>query len=286
MGVMDFFTSLAGVAAPLFLIASPILSYADQAMSMHRAKSSAGFSLDIPLIMLVASIFRIFFYPGAKYDVALLVQSFVNVFMQVILLKIALDNRPSSSSRGGDAGIPFTAPHEGLTGFSRPLNFWRWRSSKPYWQFLLGLTVALLVLELLISPFDSIYPAYSSLTGVIGLSVEATLPLPQLYINAQSGSCRGFRFSLLASWIAGDSMKMFWFFTSESEIPLAFKLCGVFQAMCDALIGVQYFIYRNRAAPVKAQKDWELAETTSSSNWQTPVGRRTPSTSVGEKSYH
>jgi hypothetical protein len=37
---------------------SPILSYSDQAVSMHRNKSSAGFSLDIPLIMLVASILK------------------------------------------------------------------------------------------------------------------------------------------------------------------------------------------------------------------------------------
>jgi hypothetical protein len=56
--MMGFFTRLASIAAPLFLIASPVLSYADQAISMHRAKSSAGFSLDIPLIMLVASMFR------------------------------------------------------------------------------------------------------------------------------------------------------------------------------------------------------------------------------------
>jgi hypothetical protein len=55
---MGFFTSLAGIAAPLFLITSPIFSYTDQALSMHRLKSSAGFSLDIPLIMLVASMFR------------------------------------------------------------------------------------------------------------------------------------------------------------------------------------------------------------------------------------
>lgn len=44
--------------APMFLIASPILSYSDQALSMQRNKSSAGFSLDIPLIMLVASFLR------------------------------------------------------------------------------------------------------------------------------------------------------------------------------------------------------------------------------------
>ena len=40
------------------LVASPITSYADQILSIHRNKSSAGFSLDIPLIMLVASILK------------------------------------------------------------------------------------------------------------------------------------------------------------------------------------------------------------------------------------
>lgn len=40
------------------LITSPITSYADQIYSIHRTRSSAGFSLDIPLIMLVASILK------------------------------------------------------------------------------------------------------------------------------------------------------------------------------------------------------------------------------------
>ncbi|KAI0157804.1 hypothetical protein GGR57DRAFT_55977 [Xylariaceae sp. FL1272] len=236
---MGWFTSLTGVIAPVFLITSPILSYADQALSMRRLKSSAGFSLDIPLIMLVASMFRIFYYPGAKYDFALLIQSFCNIFMQVILLKIALDNRPGPSSKGGDSALPFVGAQDGHPGFRRPWNFWQWRSTKPYWHFLLYLFVSLAALELLLAPFDSVYPAYSVLIGYIGLSVEATLPLPQLYANAQSKSCKGFRFSVLASWLIGDAMKMFWFFTATTEIPLAFKLCGTFQAMCDALIGLQ-----------------------------------------------
>lgn len=55
---MGWLTSVTGVLAPLFLVLSPFLSYGDQALSMHRNKSSAGFSLDIPLIMLVASFLR------------------------------------------------------------------------------------------------------------------------------------------------------------------------------------------------------------------------------------
>jgi hypothetical protein len=55
---MSWLTELTGILAPFFIVMSPILSYSDQIISMHRSKSSAGFSLDIPLIMLVASFLR------------------------------------------------------------------------------------------------------------------------------------------------------------------------------------------------------------------------------------
>lgn len=41
---------------------SPITSYADQIASIHRSKTSDGFSLDIPLIMLMASILKYDFH--------------------------------------------------------------------------------------------------------------------------------------------------------------------------------------------------------------------------------
>lgn len=56
---MDAFLSFVrDVVAPILLVTSPVTSYADQILSMHRTKSSAGFSLDVPLIMLVASLLR------------------------------------------------------------------------------------------------------------------------------------------------------------------------------------------------------------------------------------
>lgn len=134
---MGLFASVTAYAAPVFLIASPILTYTDQAMSMHRSGSSAGFSLDIPLIMLVASICRLFYWPGARFDTALLVQAFCNIFIQLVVLKVALDNRPGHSSKGGEAAVPFAGVRDGGGsgsgggGFQRPFNFWRWRSDKP-----------------------------------------------------------------------------------------------------------------------------------------------------------
>src|SRR2546421_7033113 len=79
----------------------------------------------------------------------------------------------------------------------------------------------------------------------MALSIEATLPLPQIFSNYSSRSCRGFRFSVLASWIFGDVLKMIFFFFAENEIPRAFKLCGVFQFACDLFLGLQYWMYRD-----------------------------------------
>lgn len=72
---------------------------------------------------------RIFYYPGAKFDIALLIQSLVMTVMQVVLLKIALDHRPAPSSKGGDAAVPFAKINERER--QRPFNFWQWRSPKP-----------------------------------------------------------------------------------------------------------------------------------------------------------
>ncbi|KAK4127775.1 hypothetical protein N657DRAFT_687989 [Parathielavia appendiculata] len=277
---MGWLTTLFGCLTPAFLILSPVLSYSDQAYSMYRTRSSAGFSLDIPLIMLVASLLRIFYYPGAKFDNALLVQSFVMVAVQVVLLKIALDHRPPPYSRGGDAAVPFARASE----TQRPFDFWQWKSPKPYWRFLLSLFIGLVICELLLAPVPSVYQSYSLLIGYVGLSVEATLPIPQILANARSRSCKGFRLSVLASWLIGDAMKMFWFFTSTTTIPWAFKLCGMFQAACDTFLGVQYMMYGDGEAGSKGhslpgwQHELQPNGFTTASGLGNPPGRRTSAT--------
>jgi hypothetical protein len=189
------------------------------------------------------SLDRIFYYPGARYDVALLAQAVLAVFMQVIILKVALDHRPAPSSKGGDAATPFNRAGDGIFERPRPYSFWQWRSPKPYVCAAQRAALTSTICELVLAPMRSIYPSYSSMIGYIGLTVEATLPLPQIFANARLKSCKGFRLSVLASWLLGDSMKMFWFFTSPTEIPWAFKLCGIFQACCDAYLGIQYWMY-------------------------------------------
>jgi hypothetical protein len=86
--------------------------------------------------------------------------------------------------------------------------------------------------------------SYSNLLGYVALAIEATLPLPQILQNQRRRCCKGFRVSVLANWLVGDCFKMVFFFAKgQSDVPWAFKLCGVFQACCDAYLGIQYYMF-------------------------------------------
>lgn len=194
--------------------------------------------------MLAASILKIFYWPGARYDTALLVQAGVMVVVQAVLLKVALDNRP----RGGrDGGVPF----KDLDSGKRPGKFWRWRDQRPYWECVGGLVLVLMVLQTLLRPTPSTSSSssstsslYTHILGYTGLAIEATLPIPQMLANQHARSCKGFRVSVLANWLVGDAMKMAWFFMAgDGKVPVAFKMCGVFQAGCDLALGCQWWVF-------------------------------------------
>ncbi|KAF2702802.1 hypothetical protein K504DRAFT_419527 [Pleomassaria siparia CBS 279.74] len=233
---MGFLNAIVTSIAPIFIATSPVTSYADQIYSMHKTRSSAGFSLDIPLIMLVASILKVYYWFGAHFSTSLLVQALLMIGVHLILLHTALSNRPPTSH------LPFQP-----TAISRPYNFWQWRSSRPYWTFLSYFTLVLLVLHILLSS-TGVFLSYTNLLGYIALAIEATLPLPQLLSNYKRKGCKGFRVSVIVNWVIGDTFKMWFFFASSSgEIPIAFKICGVFQACCDFGLGAQFWIWGDGA---------------------------------------
>lgn len=115
--------------------------------------------------------------------------------------------------------------------------------NRRYWEFLLSLTLLLAVLHTLFTPHTA-GSLYTLLIGCLGLAIEATLPLPQILANHRARSCKGFRVSVLVNWLVGDAMKMgFFFLSEEGKVPWAFKMCGIFQACCDAGLGVQWWIF-------------------------------------------
>lgn len=55
-------------------------------------------------------------------------QAVVMIMVQMALLKVALDNRPAAGAKNGIEHAPFSGAD---SGFSRPYDFWQWRSTKP-----------------------------------------------------------------------------------------------------------------------------------------------------------
>lgn len=240
---MWLFSVAVDYGAPVFLTLSPITSYSDQIYSIHRAGSSAGFSLDIPLIMLVASILKVFYWFGAYYSYPLLLQAVLTIGVQLVLLKVALENRPPPGVKDGIEHMPFAGHNPGSSSwFVRPYSFWQWRSTKPYWAFLSYLTLSLFVMHIFL-PSISRSQFYISFLGYAGLSIEAFLPVPQILSNQRAQSCKGFRLSVLVSWLIGDAMKMGYFFFGGDAVPWAFRMCGILQCCCDCYLGVQYWMF-------------------------------------------
>lgn len=154
------------------------------------------------------------------------------IIVQTTLLHVALTNR-ASSDPSEDLARPF-AP---VRSDKRPYDFWQWRSPRPYWAFLGYYTLTIGVLQVLLGTSNTLW---INLIGYAALAVEATLPVPQILANQRNRSVKGFRFSVLVNWLIGDLFKMTFFFLSETNVPWAFKLCGLFQWGCDIYLGVQY----------------------------------------------
>lgn len=316
--------------AGAILALSPVSSYGDTIWSMYKSKSCTGFSIDITAIMLISSMIRIFFYFGNPFETSLLIQSIINIIVQVTLLSLSLQYRvlppptTGSTSRGSildknpddemihlshkrsrsdmvynvkpstsrldsvkeeddedkwrpnrfyqpkntpimkkiatffqvqvvnrfqDTTRHFKSFNRMLQSGShssystRPFGFWQWDDATYYWKFLGQFFLVLCVLHLFLGTWSH---TYVHSLGMIGLSLEAILPLPQLITNARRHSVQGFRVSVLLNWIVGDLSKIMYFLFGTSDpkkLAPQFVICSLIQTSLDMSIGVQYYYY-------------------------------------------
>lgn len=82
--------------ANVFITFTPLFSYGTTCYGIYKKQSSTGFSIDICATMLMASILRICYYTITPFEISLLRQSVVMVFIQCILLKVSLMYRPAN----------------------------------------------------------------------------------------------------------------------------------------------------------------------------------------------
>lgn len=106
------------------------------------------------------------------------------------------------------------------------------------------MTGVLFLAEMVLGRNEGLHLTWTSFLGYVALAIEATLPIPQILANQRRRGCKGFRLSVLGNWLVGDAFKMVFFFVKDSsDVPWAFKLCGLFQACCDCYLGFQYYMF-------------------------------------------
>lgn len=225
--------SLLSYGFSAFLVLSPLTSYLDTILSIHRNKSSSGFSIDVCGIMLVASFLRINFWIGDRFASTLLVQSLVMVVTQFFLLYECLEHRQLNLKNRSIS--------------RRPWALWQWNDKRAYWRFLAHFAITLGVLQFVFGT----HPVYVSILGTVALGIEATLPIPQFLNNKKIRSVDGVRISMLASWVFGDACKLIWLFLGNEAVSLQFKLCAIVQTFFDAGIAVQWYLWHE--GPLSAE---------------------------------
>lgn len=79
----------------------PVIGYVLQYRLILKNESVGGFSIDVCLVLLIANILRLNFYPFKHFEIALIFQSLFMIAAQLILLKACSnfkDDPPTAAS--------------------------------------------------------------------------------------------------------------------------------------------------------------------------------------------
>ena len=85
-GFKYHFYKLANNSIDLAMIIAPSLTYIFQVIKFNKTKSSQGFSKFICLMLFMGNLLRIYFWFGKRFKIALLYQSILAVFFQIVLV--------------------------------------------------------------------------------------------------------------------------------------------------------------------------------------------------------
>ncbi|KAF7998763.1 hypothetical protein HF325_006828 [Metschnikowia pulcherrima] len=260
---------------------APLYTYGTASFSIYRKRTSAGFSLDICATMLMALILRILYYFISPYEPLLLRQLLVMVFIQCVLLKVCLRFRHASYNPEELEKLPDLAqdlakiPKISVSQFQyddpdfyrrlieslvmhfviccghivrffdvhyeRPFHFWQWVEPFEYWKFLQIFSAVFAVLTALLRHVSF----FASFIGILGLFIEALLPLPQILMLQRLRTVENFKLILLVSWLSGDCMKLSYLLFGTDNVSVIFIAAGLFQMGLDLVILCQFvYFYR------------------------------------------
>lgn len=130
-----------------------------------------------------------------RFELALLLQSFVMIFAQLFLLQLIVRLKAGTFDAEYVPTHGTSAMHKNLAptcplGFG---NFWQWNDYHKYLLFLSGFSAVCGTISI-INVFTLRWIVYTEILGTLALMTEATLAMPQLYQNYLLKSTRGLRY--------------------------------------------------------------------------------------------
>lgn len=231
------FAEVVGLVMDVAMVFAPLIGYVDQYRQILKSHDSSGFSRMVSLVLLLANILRIYFWIGARFETALLLQSVAMIFAQFVMLEICVRFGNNGRSKGAT-----------ITDLNLS-HFWNWTDLFSYVAFIALFTLFIGTLSLFLIPVGTVYV---ELLGFFALAIEACLGLPQVYKNYTNQSVQGLSTVLLATWFLGDGYKTVYFVYKAQ--PAQFIACGTFQLMVDCVLLFQYIHY-TRKASANARRD-------------------------------
>ena len=202
----------------------PLIGFIAQYIKIKKLKNANGFSKLISLILILAFIFRIFFWIGKQFAINLLLQAVAGLIMQMLLLFECVSYTKFIDKERSD--------------YFRLKEFWNWPYYEDYLFFIINLITLL--------SFISYYIGYSNLIyiealGSICAITEAMLGMPQVFMNYRNKNTDTLSYIMIGTWILGDSFKIIYFIATKAPIQLT--LCGCFQLTVNFIIAGQIIYY-------------------------------------------
>ncbi|KAG7930608.1 uncharacterized protein OGAPODRAFT_94376 [Ogataea polymorpha] len=264
---------------------TPLVSYGTTLLSIRRKKSSKGFSIDICATMLIASTLRIFYYINEPFEISLLRQCFVMIFIHVLLLRVAIKYRDPGETaylrydeswpeffrsawnatdegsvygdaleKASNAAVQYARRVSDFCGrlLLRLLFLYDARYIRPFrfwqWDEYSQYMQFLGGLVLSLTAVQLVFGRTEWLGLVFGscsFLIESTLPLPQILLFQRSRTVENFKTILLLSWLGGDLTKISYLVYGTDNVGFIFVAAAVFQMSLNLVITYQFFYFKH-----------------------------------------
>lgn len=233
------------------IVIGPSIGYISQGIKFKINKRSKGFCLSICLKTILSCIFKIYFWVGKRYNIYLLYQAILVLFLQyyIIIFYLKYSEKDCMQIVQWQKEDDFSKNIKNLLNYK---NFWNWDN---LFSFLFSSVLLGIIIGLFCIAFGIHNKIFLETLGYISTAIDVLLGLPQIYTNYKLKNSQSLSTLMIASFLFGDSFRTYYYIITKS--PFQFLLCGILQISINIIIMLQIIYYKflcDSNRPIKQKK--------------------------------